>query len=174
VYINPVGGFTGNVALSAALTSSPVGAVDLPTFSFGTTTPVVITDANSVIATLTINTTAPSFGAVVYPTRPGDVRYAAGGSVLAFVLFLWIPKRHRNWQRVIGLLMMLLAIMSGVLACGSGINSSAGSGGSGGGGNGGGGGGTSDPGTTTGVYVITVTGTSGSITQTATLTVTLD
>ncbi len=61
--ITPTGGFTGNITLSAAVTSAPPGAQHLPTFSFGTTSPVSITGITSVGATLTVLTTAASSNA---------------------------------------------------------------------------------------------------------------
>jgi hypothetical protein len=162
VTLTPTGGFTGSVALTATLTSSPSGAQDLPTFTFGSTTPVSITGTGTGGATLTITTTAPTTSTLVYPHGPGVLRYAAGGSALACVLLICIPVRRRNWRRVLGML-FLLASFTGLFSCGGG----GGSGGSGGGGGGGGGG--SNPGTTAGSYTITVTATSGSITQTGTV-----
>ena len=40
IMISPTGGFTGNITLSAAVTSAPPSAQHLPTVSFGTTSPV--------------------------------------------------------------------------------------------------------------------------------------
>jgi len=42
ITVTPSGGFTGSVALTAAVTSSPSGAVDPPTLSFGSTSSVNI------------------------------------------------------------------------------------------------------------------------------------
>jgi hypothetical protein len=58
ITVTPAGGFTGSVALTAAITSSPGGAQSLPTLSFGGTSRVSITGATGGIATLTISTTA--------------------------------------------------------------------------------------------------------------------
>jgi len=58
------------VAMTAALTVSPNGAQDLPTVSFGTTTPVNITGTSAGTATLTITTTAPTSSTLVYPVAP--------------------------------------------------------------------------------------------------------
>jgi trimeric autotransporter adhesin len=162
VTVTPSGGFTGNVALTAALTSSPTGAQDLPTFTFAATAPVSITGAANGTATLIISTTAQTTSTLVYPYRPGVLRYAAGGSVLACVLLFCIPAQRRSWRRVLGIL-FLLAGFTGLFSCGGG-------GGSGGGGGGGGGG---NPGTTAGNYTITVTATSGTVTQTGTVTLTV-
>jgi len=156
ITVTSAGGLTGNVALTAALTASPSGASDLPTFSFGTTTPVSITGVSAGTATLTITTTAATSSALSYPKRPGVPWYAAGGVALACLLLLGIPARRRRWQSMLGLLMLLAALAGGVLSCG-----------------GGGGGGGGNPGTTAGTYTITVTGTSGAITQTGKVTLTV-
>ena len=161
--VTPQGGFLGSVGLTAAITSSPAGAKDLPTLSFGSTTPVSITGASAGTATLTISTTAPTTAALVYPERPGAPWYVAGGATLACLLLFGIPARRRNWRTVLCLLVLLVFLVGGVLSCGGG-------GGSGGGGGGGGGG---NPGTTAGTYTVTVTGTSGSTTATGTVTLTV-
>ncbi len=160
ITVTPSGGFTGSVALMASVTSSPSGAQYPPTFSFGSTSPVSITSASAGTATLTVYTTAPSSASLVLPKRPGVPWYAAGGAALACLLLLGIPARRRSWRTMLGMLVFLVALTGGVLACG-------------GGGGGGGGGGTSNPGTTAGTYTITVTGTSGSTTSTGTVTLTV-
>ena len=63
ITLTPGGGFTGNVALTAAITSSPTGAQDPPSLSFGSTTPVDITGTSAGTATLTILTTAATLHA---------------------------------------------------------------------------------------------------------------
>jgi uncharacterized repeat protein (TIGR03803 family) len=165
ITLTPSGGFTGSVTLTAAVTSSPTGAQDLPTVSFGTTSPVSITGASAVTATLTIATTAPTNAALVRPAHPG-ARWYAGGTTLALGLIfgiggvgIGIPGRRRSWRTRLGALAFLLILIGGLLACGS-----SGSGGGGGGGN---------PGTTPGAYTVTVTGTSGSTTATSTVTLTV-
>ena len=155
VLVTPSGGFTGSVALTAVMTSSPVGAQDPPTFSFGSTSPVSIAGTNAGTATLTVITTAASSAAMSAPARPGSRWYAASGAALACIVFIWIPRRHRNLRAVFGMAVLLIALGGGMLACG-------GSGGSSGSGSG-------NPGTTPGNYTITVTGTSGSTTASGTV-----
>lgn len=162
VTVTPAGGFTGNVALTAVVTSSPAGAQNPPTLSFGSTSLVNISGTTAGTATLTISTTAVTSAAVVHPKRPGVPFYAAGGATLACILLAGIPARHRRWQTLLGILTLLLTLTGGMLACG-------GSGGSGGGG----GGSTGNPGTTAGTYTVTVTGTSGATTATGTITLTV-
>jgi N-acetylneuraminic acid mutarotase len=159
--VTPSGGFTGSVALTATVTSSPSGAQYPPTLSFGSTSPVTITGSGNGIATLTISTTAATSAAMTRPRRSGVPWYGPGGAVLACILLFGIPARRRNWQRMLGALALLVALASGVLACG------------GGGAGGGGGGGTSTSGTTAGSYTVTVTATSGTITETGTVALTV-
>jgi hypothetical protein len=99
---------------------------------------------------------------MVLPKHSGVSWYASGGGVLACILLFGMPARRRNWQRILGALALLVALASGVLACGGG-----GAGGSRGGG------GTNTSGTTAGSYTVTVTATSGTITETGTVALTV-
>jgi subtilase family serine protease len=83
ITVTPTGGFTGSVALTAVISSSPYDAQDLPTLSFGSSNPVNITGATPATATLTISTTGATSSALVYPARPGARWYATGGTALA-------------------------------------------------------------------------------------------
>jgi N-acetylneuraminic acid mutarotase len=166
ISVTPSEGFTGNVSLTAAITSSPAGAQYLPTISFNATTPVSITSASAGTATLTAYTTAASYATLAYPERPGTAHpgaswYAAGGSALACILLIGIPARRRSWRTMLRMSALLVVLTSGVLSCG------------GGGSAGGAGGGTSIPGTTAGTYTITVTGTSGTTTASGAVTLTV-
>jgi subtilase family serine protease len=156
ITITPGGGFTGNVALTTAITSSPVDAQYPPTLSFGSTTPVSITGASAGTATLTVSTTAPTTATLSYPAHPGNPWYVTGGVTLACLLLIGIPTRRRGWRAMLGMLALLVVLAGGVIACG--------------GGSGGGGG---NPGTTLGTYTITVTGISGTITATNTISLTV-
>jgi peptidoglycan/LPS O-acetylase OafA/YrhL len=148
------------VTLSGVVTSSPANAQDPPTLSFGSTSPVSITGANAGTATLTVSTTAATTVELVYPKARRIPWYAAGGTTLACVLLFGISTRRPRWRTILGLLMFLLAITTGVLACG-------------GGGSSGGGGGKGNPGTTAGAYTVTVTATSGTSTATGTVKLTV-
>lgn len=159
ISVAPAGGFTGSVALSAAITSSPSGAQDPPTLSFGSSSPVSITGSSAGTALLTITTTAATSGALQTPGRPW---LAAGGTVLAGLLLFCAPRRRRNWRAMLGMLALLAASTGSVLACSS-VQ-----------GGGGGGNGNNIPGTTAGTYTVTVTGVSGTETQTGTVTVTVE
>lgn len=156
ITVAPTTGFTGSVALTAAVTTSPTGAVNLPTFSFGSTTPVSLTTTSAQTATLTISTTASQTTSCTAfnQTPPGIPWYAQGGAVLACLLFVWTTPRRRKWQSILGALFLLVALAGGMLACGGSKSSSCTP--------------TTTPGTTAGTYTITVTGTSGATTVTST------
>ena len=154
VTITPANGFTGNVTLTAAITSSPNGAVYLPTLSFGSTSPVLIAGAAAQTATLTVTTTAATSSALTYPMLRRLPWQGAG--TLACLLLFSIPTRRRRRFTKLGMLGFVFLLTGGMLACGGG---------------GGGGGSTSIPGTSGGTYVVTVTCASGSATlSTGTLT----
>jgi len=160
ITVTPSGGFTGSVALTAAVTSSPVGAQYPPTLSFGSTSPVSIIGTAAGTATLTITTTAATNSSLAYPKGTGVPWYVAGGATLACLLLFGLPARRRRWRTLLGMLTLLVALIVSVMACG-------------GGGNSGGGGGGGIAGTTAGAYTITVTASSSSTTQTGTITLTV-
>jgi hypothetical protein len=153
ITVMPSGGFTGNVTLTAAIASSPSGAMDPPTFSFGTTSPVNITGALNATGTLTVTTTAATTGALVRPNTRTVPWYAAG-TALACLLFFGIPARRRRGRSMLGMFVLLVLLVGGIVSCGgkSSGNSK----------------------TTTGSYTVVVTGTSGSIMQTTTVTLTVN
>ncbi len=162
ITLNPHGSFTGSVKLTAAITSKPANAQELPTLSFASN-PVSITGASAVKVSLTITTTAPTSAALEHSARPG-IRWYAGGMTLAFGLMFGIgicfPTRGRIRRKRLGSLLFLVMLGLGLLSCGGGTGS--------------GNSGNSSPGTTPGAYVVTVTGTSGSITATGIVTLTVE
>jgi hypothetical protein len=165
--VTPSGGFTGSVALTAALTASPTGATDLPTLSFGSTSPVGITGASAGTATLTVSTTAATSASLARPKfraapQYATEGYAAGGVALACLLLFGIPARRRRWRALLGAIILFALLTGGIVSCGGG-------GGGGGGGKTGG-----SPGTTAGAYTITVTGVSGQVTETTTVSLTVN
>ncbi|MGA9670577.1 MAG: TIGR03118 family protein, partial [Terracidiphilus sp.] len=162
ITLTPSGGFTGSVALTAAITASPAGAQDLPTLSFGSTSPVSINNAAAGTAILTISTTAPTSASLVSPRSfRGVFWHTVPSAALAFILFFATPGQRRRWRTMLGMLMLLAALAGGMLACGAGGGGSKGGGGHG------------SPGTTAGIYTVTVTGTSGATAATGTLTLTV-
>jgi pseudomonalisin len=163
--ITPTGGFTGNITLSAAVTSAPPGAQHLPTFSFGTSSPVSITGTTGASATLTVLTTGASSNASRRPANRISW-YRTGAASLACLLLMSTPRRLRRWRGVLGSLLLLIALAGGMLACGGGgSGNNAGSGTKS----------TGDPGTTVGQYTVRVTGTAqGATTATCTIGVNID
>jgi len=160
ITVAPTGGFTGSVTLTAAVTSSPAGAVHPPTLSFGTTSPVTISDASSKTATLTISTTAPVTASLA-PSSTHGLPVRAGATALACLLLFGMGAIRRRGKSML-LMLLLLVLAGGVMSCGGG-----------GGSPGGGGGGNTSPGTTTGNYVLTVTAASGSVVATTTVILTV-
>lgn len=157
IVVTPNYGFTGTVTLSAAVTSSPPGAVDPPTLSFGSTNPVAITSANVGRAILTISTTTPVRSALTNPHQPGSRWLARSGAVLACCLIFGLSTKRGRWRSMFWLSALLVILLGSVQACG-GIGA----------------GGQSSPGTTVGDYTVTVTGTSGALQQTTIFTITVD
>ena len=158
ITLTPTPGFTGNIALSATITASPTGAQFPPTLSFGSTSPVSITGASAVPATLTVTTTAPTTAALDPSKHPEVPWYAAGGATLACILLFGAPKRRR-WRSMMAVLALLAALAGGAISCGGGGGIS--------------GGGKGNSGTTAGSYTITVTGTSGTTSATGIVTLTV-
>ena len=157
ITMTPAGGFTGSVTLTAAITSSPAGAVAPPTLSFGSTTPLTISGNSTATATLTIATTLgqPSQCTSSNKEERGVPWYSGGGAILASVLLVGVPARRCSWRALLGLLALLTIFTAGVSACGGGsrqICSTA-----------------IAASTTPGTYTITVTGKSGSTTATGTV-----
>jgi Bacterial Ig-like domain (group 3) len=137
-------GFSGTVNLSCAIT--PVAASDPPTCTLSPSS-VTLSGTTAQTSTLTVSTT----GATSAMNRP--LWRPVGGTALAAVLMLLLPRRRRSWLAMIVLL--AIAVCAGIAGCGGGGSKSSG-----------------NPGTTAGTYTVTVTGTAGSTTATIT-TVTL-
>jgi hypothetical protein len=157
VYVTPANGFTGNVTLTAAITSSPANPQDPPTLSFGSTSTVNISGTNAGIATLTITTTAPVVCSQAQQTHREVPWYTGGGAILACLMLFGMPARRRRWRIALAMLALLVTLMGGWLACGGSGSTCNGT----------------TPGTTPGTYTITVTGTSGSTTATGPVTLTV-
>jgi hypothetical protein len=151
VSITPASGFTGTVSLACTVSG---GTTLQPTCSLAQPT-VAITSATAATDALTVKTVS-STSALHIPANPSDrTWYAAGGVALAGILLIGLPRRRRAWQRMLSLMVLIVAV--GIVGCGGSSS-------------GGGGGGGSTP---AGTYTVTVTATSGSITQTSTITATV-
>jgi hypothetical protein len=163
ITVTPANGFTGNVTLTAQISASPTGAVNAPTLNFGSGSAVSITSASAGTATLTFSTIASQQSTCVAANQsPRAIPwYTRGGAVLACLLLFGIAPRRRGWRSMLGMLILFVALATGLLACGSGST-----------------GGTACtnvvvPGTTAGSYTITVTGTSGPTTAANTFVLTV-
>jgi hypothetical protein len=124
-----VAGYTGTATLTTCtLAGYTPGDSYLPTCSFSGTT--LTMGGTGAIAT--VSTTAAT-SALAYPRLPGKGRGwegAGGGAVLAFLLFLGIPARRRGWRSLLGILVVMAALGS-LSACGGGSSSTTGGGTSG-------------------------------------------
>jgi hypothetical protein len=118
ITVIPAGGFTGSIALTASITSSPTGPQYLPTLSFGSTTPVSIMGPTAGTATLANSTTAATSATASFPQRPGIPWCATGGTNLALFSLLGVPGRRRKWQSMIGLLLLCSSFCVGGVTCG--------------------------------------------------------
>jgi hypothetical protein len=159
VTIGPTGGFTGTVTLSAAVTASPTGAQDPPTFTWSPSNQVTLSGTSNASAMLIISTTAGTSGANVPPVSSFGRWYSTDGAALACIVLFWIPGRRRALRNLLGMVALCIALISGAVACGGSSNS--------------GGNASSNPGTTSGAYTITITGTSGTTTVTNTVSLTV-
>jgi trimeric autotransporter adhesin len=152
ITVTPAGGFTGSVSLAAALTSSPAGAVDPPTFSFGSTSSVAITGTTPGTATLTILTSAASSASL---NSPKLFRSLTADATFACLLIFVSLKRRRKSIGALALSFFVLVSLASFSGCSSGPNVPP------------------TPGTTPGTYTVTVTGTSGALTTTSAVTFTV-
>jgi hypothetical protein len=134
-------GFSGTVNLTCSIT--PVAANDAPTCTLSPSS-VTLSGTTAQTSTLTVTTTAATSAMIRHLWRP------VGGTALAVVLMLAIPRRRRSWIAM--LVLLAIAVCGTFVGCG---------GKSGGGGNG-------NSGTSAGTYTVTVTGTSGTTTATIT------
>jgi len=164
ITLSPIAGFTGSVNLGAMVTSSPAGAVDLPTLSFGATSPVTISGAASQTATLTVSTTAPTSASISLPPPPG-AHWRRGAIALACLLMFGIGAVRRRARPAFLMLVLLVTLAGGAVSCSGGGSGSTGAGGAGG---------NSKPGTTPGAYTITVTATSGTVSAITTINLTVN
>ncbi len=154
VTVTPMGGLTGNVVLTAVILSSPTGAQDLPSLSFGSSSPVKITNTSVGTATLSIATKPTASAAANSSLHAGVTWFAAANLTIASVLIVRVPRRRRGWWRIMSLLAPLMVLAGTLTACGGGGGKSPSGG---------------DAGTTPGNYNVSVTGTLGSITTTSTV-----
>ncbi len=136
--------YSGAVTLnSCTLTNSSVtNPSPAPACSVSGTITYSSSGTASGTGTATVTTTAASSSSLARP-RLGSGWIGAGGMALALLVFFGIPARRRSWRAMLGVL-VLIAALSSLSACGGG---------------GGGGGGGGSAGTPAGTYTFTVSGT---------------
>ena len=151
VTATPSNGFTGQVNLTCAVTTSISNPTDPPTCTIPAS--LTVSGSSAATATVTVTTTAQTTAAL-----KTSARFGLPGAALATVLVLGIPARRRRRMT----LFMLLAIAFTVTAIGCGGSGSH----------------TTTPvgssGTTAGAYTVTVSGTdaaTGKIVETTTISV---
>jgi N-acetylneuraminic acid mutarotase len=157
ITITPSGGFTGAIGLSGAVTATPAGAQEVPTLSFGSTSPVQITGSGAATASLTVTTIAANSAMLAHPELPAAGRAIFGGAALACALLFFVPTR-RNWPTLLGWAALFATLAGGAAACGTNVTRNVVN---------------KNPGTTPGAYTITVTGTSGATAISGTFIVTV-
>jgi hypothetical protein len=137
-------GFTGTVNLTCKVTTSMSSVTDMPTCTLN---PTSVTISGTTVQTTTLIVTTTTSRAenqirkLFWPSM--------GGTALAALLFLVVPRGRRNWVTGVGLLLLVASF--GTIGCGGGSGTVAG-GGSGG-----------NTATTPGAYTITVNGNSGTV-----------
>jgi hypothetical protein len=105
ITVTPAGGFTGQVNLSCALTSSPSGVNDIPTCSFAAGNSVLISTSAPATATVTITSSATATSMLV----------RSGAAVFAGLLLFWVPAKRR---KRLTMLALLLFVGSFAVGCG--------------------------------------------------------
>ena len=149
VTVKSIGGFSGTVALSCAVTTKIAAPVDLPECALAASS-VAVSSAVSPTVVLTVNTKP---GAADQNQQATLLVPSAGTAAMAVLFIFRISKRRRSWLAMLGLLLVAVSVAS--LGCGGSIITGA-------------------YGTTLAVYTVTVTGSSGSLSQTTTITVTVN
>lgn len=160
ITVTPVGGFTGNVSLTAQITSAPAGAtLYYPSFSFGNSSPVNITGSSSGTATLTIYTAADSASnSQARPASPNGRRFGAVSlGLIFFALPFCIRARCLGIRNIFLLLMSIAVLAGGISGCKGGTSTTN----------------TTESGTLPGTYVVTITGTAANVGASGSFTLTV-
>jgi len=122
--VTPGNGFTGAVYLSCALTSSPPGAVHLPTCS-APSDALNITGTGAVTAVMTVNSAAPSSSASSLSLQDwrlakGQPPLVASAGVLAVCFFLLGAAARYPNRRVVATFLFTFVIFGALVGCGGG------------------------------------------------------
>jgi hypothetical protein len=137
ISVTPAGGFTGPVALSCAVTSSPASVADPITCALSNAT-VSVTGSGAATSTLTISSTSSN-------TASLQRGLGGGGLALAVLLFMAPVRRRRALAGLLGII--AIAGLGMLTGCGGGSSAPTTP---------------ANPGTTAGAYVVTIFGTAPS------------
>ncbi|HEX4030192.1 MAG TPA: protease pro-enzyme activation domain-containing protein [Terracidiphilus sp.] len=122
-------GYTGTVTLkTCTMTSSSVTSPTSPPNCTVSGSITFAAGAATGSGTATVTTTG---NVAMLDTMPGGKGWlrTGGGAMLAFLVFLGIPAKRRSWRGLLGMV-VLLAALGGLSACGGGSINSGGGGGS--------------------------------------------
>jgi len=153
VMVAGAGGFTGAIALSGAVTSSPQGAQNIPTASFGITSTVNVTNAVGATALLSVSTTAATTALLAQPIHGPSRPEIASMAALASLLLFGFQTKRRRWLKMLVLPAFLFLLISGISGCNSASSGT----------------GPASSGTTPGTYAVTIKAVSGSVTSSSTV-----
>jgi subtilase family serine protease len=114
-------GYVGVVTLSnCTVTTGPTNAVNIPTCTVSGTITYAGGSTDTPTGTGTATVTTYSNASAMLNTHPYKLLYGAGGTVLAFLVFLGIPARRKSWRALLGAI-VLLAGLGTLSACGGGV-----------------------------------------------------
>jgi len=116
VTVTSTSNYNGIISLACAVTSAPANATLVPTCTAGSNATMTSGTAAGTVA-LTIATTGNS--AMLQPFPGANKWIGSGGAALAFLVFLGVPARRRNWRALVGVLILLIGLGS-LSACGGG------------------------------------------------------
>ena len=130
ITVGSTNGYAGTVTLTCALTSSPSGAVEVPTCAptTGQSSVVLSGVATTGVGQVTVSTTAAPTSAVKLASNRTGWFKAAGGAALASLVLFMLPgwsKRNRN---IFCTMLVVLAASFFAVGCGGGGGSSGGGG----------------------------------------------
>jgi hypothetical protein len=129
ITVTPSGQYVGTVTWTAAVQSSPAGAVSLPTFTYSPGAGLTFTASSSAAqnGNVTVNTIVASAikapGSGPLTQHAGLIKStgwftAAGGTLLASFLLCFVP-RSRKWRKMMMVLLLACAAGFTVIGCGS-------------------------------------------------------
>jgi subtilase family serine protease len=112
--VTPVGGYSGTIALTAAVTVSPAGASVIPTLTGGT---VTIAGAAAATGGITVGTTARAASLRAGLNRGTEWFEAAGGTGLAALMLMLMPIGSRRFRRMTGAIFLIAVIGFSAVGC---------------------------------------------------------